>query len=257
MRRIYYLLWHLWLTLDFVLRAFFLQLFTKDPSLRRQRFINNSHRIAKRYLKAFQLKTRVFHPERLELMKQQNFLVVANHVSYLDIMVLSSLHPFVFITSVEMGSNPFLGDITRMGGSLYTNRKTLVSLPREIEKFALAIREGFNVVLFPEGTSTDGSDLRPFRSSLFETAIKAEADILPICIKYTKIDSEPRSEANRDLVCWYGDMSFAPHFMKLLGHSIEAEIHILEPIACGTGQRRQKLSDETYARLREVYFKND
>ena len=257
MRRLFHLLWHLWLTLDFFCAALFWQLITPDPVLRRQRFIRNSHRIAKRYLKAFRLTTKVFNPERLELLNQKSCLVVANHVSYIDIMVLSSIHPFVFVTSVEMGANPFLGDITRMGGSLYTNRKTFVSLPQEIEKFAAAIRAGFNVVLFPEGTSTDGSDLRPFRSSLFETAIKANADILPVCIKYTKIDGEPRSEANRDLVCWYGDMSFTPHFMKLLGRSLEAEIHILEPIACGTQVKRQKLADEAYERLREEYLRQD
>lgn len=228
---------------------------TRDPVKRRQRFIENSCRIAKRYLRAFQLSTTVFNPERLALMKDKSYLVVANHVSYIDIMVLSSLHPFVFITSVEMGANPFLGDITRLGGSLYTNRKTVVSLRGEIDKFAEAIKQGFNVLLFPEGTSTDGTDIRPFRSSLFETAIKAEADILPICINYTRIDGEPRSAANRDLVCWYGDMTFGPHFMRLLGHSIEAEIHILEPITCGTQQRRQDLADETYKRLREVYLK--
>ena len=254
MKRFYHLLWHLWLTLDFVCVAFWWQVVCKDPVKRRQHFIKNSCRIAKRYLKAFQLTTKVFNPERLKVLDQKPHLVVANHVSYIDIMILSSLHPFVFITSVEMGDNPFLGDITRLGGSLYTNRKTVVSLPGEIAKFAAAIKQGFNVILFPEGTSTDGSDIRPFRSSLFETAIQAQADILPICIKYTRIDSEPRSEANRDLVCWYGDMSFAPHFMKLLGHSLEAEIHILEPIPCSTLQSRHKLSDETYARLREVYL---
>ena len=254
MSRIYHLLWHLWLTVDFFCTARFWQLITKDPILRRQRFINNSCRIAKRYLRAFQITTKVFNPQRLDLMKEKSYLVVANHVSYLDIMVLSSLHPFVFITSVEMGANPFLGDITRLGGSLYTNRKTVVSLRSEIDKFAEAIKQGFNVVLFPEGTSTDGTDIRPFRSSLFETAIKAEADILPICIKYTTIDGEPRSDANRDLVCWYGDMTFGSHFMRLLGRTIEAEIHILEPITCTTQQRRQCLADETYKRLREVYL---
>ncbi|HPS38452.1 MAG TPA: lysophospholipid acyltransferase family protein [Candidatus Cloacimonadota bacterium] len=254
LKKIFFLIWHLWMTLDFFVSASLIKLITPDLVRRRQRFIRNNHRVAKGYLKAFRIKTTIQNPERLELFKDKNYLVVANHVSYTDIMVLSSIRPFSFITSVEMGSNPFLGDITRLGGSLYTNRKKFVSLPAEIENFAEALRQGFNVVLFAEGTSTDGSDIRPFRSSLFEMAIKSQADILPVCINYTTINGEPRSEANRDILCWYGDMSFAPHFWRLLGHKITAKISILEPIACTTQTKRQSLSNETYERIRAEYL---
>ena len=253
MKKIFFLLWHLVLTLDFLITASLIKLITRDPNLRRHRFIRNNHRVAKIYLRAFRIRTKLINPERLALLKEKNYLVVANHVSYTDIMMLSAIHPFSFITSVEMGENPFLGDITKLGGSLYTNRKQFVSLPAEIENFAKALRDGFNVVLFAEGTSTDGSDVRPFRSSLFEMAIKAERDILPICIKYLTIDGEPRNRENADIVCWYGDMAFAPHFWRLMGHKITAEIHVLEPVPCSTRSKRQELSNVTYERIRATY----
>ena len=250
-----YLIWHLSITVDFFVRAWLIKLFTKDQIKLRRRFIENNHRVAKQYLKAFQIKCRIENPDKLELLKDKNYLVVGNHVSYTDIVVLSALSPLVFITSVEMSNAPFLGTVTRLGGSLFTDRKRFVSLPKEIERFSETAKEGFSIVLFPEGTSTDGTNLRPFRSSLFEIALKADLDILPICINYVKINGEPRSEANRDLICWYGDMTFAPHFWSLLGVPIEAVVTILEPITCSTRTKRQELSDRAYGLLSECYHR--
>ncbi|MDZ4121096.1 MAG: 1-acyl-sn-glycerol-3-phosphate acyltransferase, partial [Candidatus Cloacimonadaceae bacterium] len=114
---------HLWLLVDFFGSAYFRKMLPAQPDKRRLRLVANTSRIAKLFLKAFGIELEVFGAERLGVLKENNHLIVANHVSYTDIIVLSSIFPFVYITSVEMGENPFLGDITRLGGCLYTNRK--------------------------------------------------------------------------------------------------------------------------------------
>lgn len=246
--------WHLYLLIDFFISASVIQMLYKDPDRQRQQLVKNTTRISQGFLKAFGIDLQVFHPQRLDVLKKTNHLIIANHVSYTDIIVLSSLHPLVYITSVEMGENPFLGDITRLGGCLFTNRKKHTSLPQEIENFAETLKHGFNVVLFPEGTSTNGERIKEFRKSLFQIAIHAKVPVLPICIKYTHLDGKPIDSTNRDLVCWYGDMTFAPHFKKLLGRKIKAEVHILEPTPWVDTNTRGELCDKTHQQLSECFM---
>lgn len=248
--------WHLALVCDFFLHSTWIKLTTTNEIERRKKYSANTTRIGKKFLKAFSIKTTVINPSALQEMKNLSYLAVANHVSYTDIILLSALENFVFITSVEMGNNPFLGNITRNGGCLFTDRKKHVSLPKEIEKFAATIKQGFKVMLFPEGTSTNGETVKEFRKSLFQTAILAQCPVLPICIKYKALDGKEISMANRDLLYWYGDMDFAPHFMKLLGRRIEVEIHILDVILYQEGKTRQELSEGVYAQIHSCFHKN-
>lgn len=257
MRRTYYFFWHLYLVADFFVSAFFIHALTPNEIKRRSRLAKNTSRIAKKFLKAFRMKVKVHNPERLYQISRQAYLAICNHVSYTDIILLAALDDFVFITSVEMGNNPFLGAITRYGGCLYTNRKRFVSLPKEIEKFAKTLNEGFKVMLFPEGTSTNGDTVKEFRSSLFQTALLAKCSILPICIKYKSLDNKPIDSSVRDTLYWYGDMDFAPHFMKLLGRRIEAEIHVLDPIPYQEGKMRQELSQEVYGQIKACFHADD
>jgi len=257
MLRLKIFLWHLWLVCEFFIAAYWIKLVTRNDVTLRHRLVKNTTRIANRFLSAFQVKLRVINPERLTQMKDRNYLAIANHVSYTDIILLSSIENFVFITSVEMSKNVFLGSITRLGGCLFTDRKKFVSLPKEIDKFAQTINQGFKVMLFPEGTSTNGETVKEFRKSLFQVALSAKCPVLPICVHYRKIDGKPIDENTRDLVCWYGDMEFAPHFMKLIGHSIEAEIEILDPIYDVEEKTRQTLSNEAYEQIHSCYHKYD
>ena len=257
MRRITYFFWHLFLVADFVLNAQIIKLRTRNDILLRHRLVKNTNRIGRKFIKAFDIKLTLNNPERLEEFKDKNYLAVANHVSYTDIILLASLDGFVFITSVEMGKNPFLGSITKLGGCLYTDRKKYVSLPKEIEKFAATIKAGFKVMLFPEGTSTNGDTVNDFRKSLFQVALIAECPVLPICIRYKTLDGKAIDKNNRDLVYWYGDMDFAPHFMKLLGHSLEVEIDILDPVYDPAIKTRQELSNGIHNQISACYHQSD
>jgi 1-acyl-sn-glycerol-3-phosphate acyltransferase len=251
-----YLLHHLLLVADFFVYAFVIKLIYRDPIIQRHKLVKNTNRISRKFLKAFRIELSVNNPERLIALQDQPYLLVSNHVSYTDIILLASIENLVFITSVEMGANPFLGAITRYGGCLYTNRKKPVSLPGEIKKFITTIQEGFKVVLYPEGTSTSGETVKEFRKSLFEVPVRAQCPILPVCIRYTHLDGKQITGANRDYVCWYGDMTFVSHFMKLLGRKIRAEIEILDPLPVPGTKTRTELSEAVYAQIYASYHKS-
>ena len=257
LRRLIHFFWHLSLVADFFLKASMISLLTRNAITRRQRQIKNTNRIARKFLHAFSVTRTIIHSERLAAMQKENYLAVSNHVSYIDIILLASIENFVFITSVEMGNNPFLGNITRAGGCLFTDRKKHVSLPKEIDKFADTIKQGFKVMLFPEGTSTNGETVKEFRKSLFQVPLLADCPILPICIKYLSLDGKPLDKKNRDLIYWYGDMDFAPHFSKLLGHRLEVQIEILEPLYAPHKITRQELSNGVFNQIHSCYHKSD
>lgn len=241
------------LLLLFFIRGYLITLITRDPVLLRKRLIGNTTRMARRFRDAILMKVSVKGMEHIEALRDSGYLLVSNHVSYLDIVLLSSLQPLVFITSMEMGANPVLGSITRLGGSLYTDRKKYISLPDEIAKFAACLKEGFRVVLFPEGTSTNGESVQEFRKSLFQVAIQAQSRVLPVCIRYRRIDGKKMDASNRDLVCWYGDMEFAPHFWAIMGHRSEVEIIIMPPLEYDPQWTRGELSDRVHRLIHDAY----
>lgn len=162
---------------------------------------------------------------------KERFLIVSNHLSYLDIIVYCSLFPGVYVTSKEVKRTPFLGTITDMAGCCYVDRRDKSNIAEEIKEIASVIRSGFNLALFPEATSTDGSTVLMFRRGLFPTAVEAGVRILPICLTYSKIDGKKVTAQNRDQLCWYGDMTFFPHLWGVCSlWEIKAKVKILKPI---------------------------
>jgi len=166
-------------------------------------------------------------------------LIVSNHMSYLDIMIYAAIKPSVFISSVEMQKTPFLGFIAKLGGTFFVERRNPKLVRLEIDKIAELIKSGFNVYLFPEGTSTDGSEILPFRSSLLAAASAARVEVVPACLKYQTIDGQAFSSKNCDCVCWYGDMYFVPHFFNLLStRDVQAKATFFEPLDTKVSDRK-------------------
>lgn len=239
----------------FFLKGGLIMLFVRDRVKRYQLNSQNTSKACKKMIKLFDFKIKLTNPEAWDVFTKENFLVIANHVSYLDIAILTSVRPFLFITSNEMKNTPFLGELTQLGGSLYTDRKKFTGIKGEIKNFATFLQDGFNVVLFPEATSTDGKQLRNFKKSLLQVAIEAEKPILPICIKYVTNDGQVISDKNRDNVYWYGDMTFLPHFMRLIKtKNTQIEITILDKIEVTAQSQRKDLSDKAFAQISEKYY---
>jgi 1-acyl-sn-glycerol-3-phosphate acyltransferase len=154
-------------------------------------------------------------------------LVVANHLSYLDIVVISAAMPCFFVAKVEIGGWPFFGRAARSGGTIFVDRGSLESAQSVARQMAerLVHTNSVPVLLFPEGTSTDGSEVLRFHSRLIDPATSLGAPITPTAIRYTIHDGTPERE-----LCWYGDEKFVHHLWKVLGVSgFEAELQFGEP----------------------------
>lgn len=142
-------------------------------------------------------------------------LVVANHVSYLDILVLAAQRPCVFVTSHEVRDTPFLGLLSVLGGTLFIERRRKgCNIPAEIDTISAVIDAGLTVVIFPEGTSSNGEQVLPFKPTLLAAAGKAA--VIPAAISYDELNGAAVSADNRDTLFWYGDMTFLPHFLGVL-----------------------------------------
>lgn len=137
-------------------------------------------------------------------------LLVSNHLSYLDILVLSATVPCVFVSKQEIASWPVFGWMSRMAGTIFVNRARAADTHAARPEMEQRLSEGLLVVLFPEGTSSDGTTVLPFRSSLFEAAIAAGVGISAAHIRYETSAGRPETD-----VCYWGEMTLAPHVLKL------------------------------------------
>ena len=168
-------------------------------------------------------------------------LVVSNHLSYLDIVILSAAMPCFFVAKAEIDKWPYFGKAARVGGTLFINRSSLASAEKVAAMIGERLRLPVPVLFFPEGTSTDGTMLR-FRSRLFEPAVKAGAPVTAAAVRYVIEDGTPERE-----LCWYGDEAFAPHMLKTLRtKGFRAQLWFGEPRSY---QDRREAADETYAEV--------
>lgn len=152
-------------------------------------------------------------------------LYVSNHISYLDIPVLSRYLDGAYVAKSEVGRWPLFGTIARLTGSIFVSRRAGEARAQR-ERIRAHLGAGGNIVLFPEGTSTDGSGVAPFKAALFDIAgggsaagnARIGAVVQPISLAYTRsLDGRPLTGRHRDLYCWYGDAMLLPHLFRVLG----------------------------------------
>lgn len=151
-------------------------------------------------------------------------LVVSNHLSYLDIAAFAAAMPCVFVSKLDVRGWPFFGWAAHTAGTVFLDRASHASAINAAQEMARRLAERVPVLLFPEGTSTDGTHLLRFHSTLFEPAMQAEMPVTPASIRYQSIDGAPEHD-----VCWYGDAAFLPHLWKILAlPGILAEVTFAE-----------------------------
>lgn len=185
---------------------------------------------------------------------EQNFLLVGNHLGFMDILALASVKPCLFITSVEMRETPFLGTLCEMGGCLFVERRSRSGIVNEMGEIREATKQGFNVVLYPEGTSGDGARVLPFKKSLMTSVAGTGIPIKVMVINYRRINGEPMSDKWRNFVCWYGDMSFLPAIWNLFClKSIDVEISFHEEVHVRSEEDRHHVAATVQA-LVEKHF---
>jgi 1-acyl-sn-glycerol-3-phosphate acyltransferase len=179
--------------------------------------------------------------------------IVSNHCSYLDILVIGSLMPAVFISKDDVRSWPLLGLLTQLAGTVFVDRGSKSASVASMEEIRGRLRSGVNVVLFPEGTTNDGRGILDFKSTLFHVPAETDTPLLPVSLRYSHINSLPVTEETKDIIAWYGDMEFLPHFRSLLGlRSITVRVRFAGPLYAA-GQGRKVLSSHACAHVRDGY----
>lgn len=182
-----------------------------------------------------------------EAVNESNFLLVSNHMGFVDIFMISSLFPALFVTSQEMRERPLLGSICELAGCIFVERRSRVKIMNELGNLIEALQEGFNVVLYPEATSSDGVTILPFKKTLMMGGPQAGKPIQPVCVNYIEVNGEPFSLKNRDSVCWYGSMSFVNAiWQSLCAKTLKAEIRFLEPIYGNAHSDRTEIAHRAY-----------
>src|SRR6266536_4216534 len=137
-------------------------------------------------------------------------LLVCNHLSYLDIIVLSSIRPCIFVAKRDVAGWPLFGWLARAAGTIFVDRSSRLAASRGVDSMRKAIESGAVVVLFGEGTSSDGAPVLPFKSALLEPALQS-------CCRITAgaIDYSLENGLVADEVCYWRDMTLVPHLLNL------------------------------------------
>lgn len=176
-------------------------------------------------------------------------LNISNHLSYLDVLVLFAKFPSLFITSKEMRDVFFLGHITQLAGCFHVERRkkylTKELIDSELLEMKRKLSKGFSLFLFPEGTSSDGKSVLPFKAHFFQTAISSHVPVRMFSISYDK-----------EAVPWYGEMTFPDHLFKLCQEKvINVKVRLLETVD-PSGMDRFALAQYCHQKVKESYEQN-
>jgi len=187
-------------------------------------------------------------------LERGGYVVIANHVSYVDGIVLGSIFPIVFVSKREVKKWPIVGQWNVLCGTIFINRQRKNEVGALVREMTRKLRQEANILLFPEGTSTNGEKMLPFQTVPLAAPLRSRSIIVPVTLAYTTIDEQPVTAVNRDFVYWYGDMDFVTHFWDLLGRrGVEVLVTLQPKIECfryaDNSAGRKKLAEDCYNRV--------
>lgn len=173
-------------------------------------------------------------------------LVVSNHLSYLDVALFSAVMPCVFVSKVQVRRWPYFGRAARAAGTIFLDRASHSSAGAASLEISKRLVRPVAVLLFPEGTSTDGTRVLRFHSALLESAVSSGEPITAASIRYETADRTPERE-----LCWFGDEPFLPHLWKTLGMTgVSAEVAFDESCLYSDRRIAARTAHEQVKRLR-------
>lgn len=173
-------------------------------------------------------------------------LFVANHVSYFDISVLGATLDACFVAKSEVNGWPIFGYLARLQRTVFVERRARRAADQR-DAIADRLRSGDSLILFPEGTSSDGNRALRFKSALFDAANvdldSGQVEVQPVSIAYTRFDGMPMGRMLRPFYAWYGDMDLAPHLWRALGMgTIGVELVFHRPVRLNDFGSRKALA---------------
>ena len=175
-------------------------------------------------------------------------LVVSNHMGYVDVFVHAAVFGLRFAPKKEIRSWPVLGWYTSFTHPVWVDRSSRIKSQKTLTEFRETLEHKVPLIIYPEGTSTDGKQILPFKSAPFELAADGGFSIQPILTVY-------RVPEGSDTPCWFGDMELMPHLWSLVGIPyIDADVYIL-PQVSANGRTRKELARAIHEIIREAHEK--
>jgi 1-acyl-sn-glycerol-3-phosphate acyltransferase len=182
-------------------------------------------------------------------------IFVSNHSSWIDIPVVGGVLPGAFVAKGDLARWPIVSTIARLGRTIFVSRQR-GSTARERDAMQAVLARGDNLILFPEGTSSDGSRVLPFRSSFFalaegrsnagETSPRLPL-IQPVSVVYDRLNGLPAGKSSRPVFAWYGDMDIASHFWRMTQHlDMRVTVLLHAPLDPATFPDRKSLSQAVW-----------
>ncbi|MES2906283.1 MAG: lysophospholipid acyltransferase family protein [Pseudomonadota bacterium] len=196
--------------------------------------------------------------------RQRPLLICSNHVSWLDIPAISSLTRVVFVSRGDVVNWPVLGLLAKLQRTIFVDRTKRTATRTASEEISQRLGSGDAVVLFPEGTTSDGNRVLTFRSSLLGAARAAmqgwpdeNIHIQPAMIRYHGLHGLPIGRMNQPYAAWYGDMDFVPHLIDILKlGAIEVEVHFGDVLSFPAGTDRKVMAAEVEKAVRAMRYKS-
>jgi 1-acyl-sn-glycerol-3-phosphate acyltransferase len=188
-------------------------------------------------------------------------LILSNHVSWLDICVIGALAPVVFVAKSEVARWPVLGWLAKLQRTVFINRQARHQTGAATREIAGRLLGGDAVVLFAEGTSSDGVRVLPFRSSLVGAVHHAlgtgthhtHVTVQPMSLAYIGFSGVPMGRGLRERVAWYGDADLAPHLLQVLSSgAVDVTVSWGEAAACDMRADRKAIAREAEKSVRRM-----
>jgi 1-acyl-sn-glycerol-3-phosphate acyltransferase len=170
-------------------------------------------------------------------------LYVANHISWLDIVLIHSQRPVSFVAKSEIARWPFVGWLAARAGTIFHRRGSTDSLAAVMARVVEHLRSGEPVGVFPEGGSGHGDKVGTFHARIFQTALDADVPVQPVALRYGR-------DGRQDPSVPFGRKEgFFPNVLRVLGNpSMDAEVHFLEPVAA-TPDARRRMAEQSRERI--------
>jgi 1-acyl-sn-glycerol-3-phosphate acyltransferase len=193
--------------------------------------------------------------------RDRGVLMVANHSGYFDILVMSATVPVSFVAKSEVAGWPFIGLMTRLQEGVFVERERRSQVSKSRDELRRRLRDGDALVLFPEGTSTDGNRVIAFKSALMgaaESEVGTGADgqvqhvpVQPVSISYVGLHGMPIGRENRPLVAWYGDMDLIPHVWEAVkAGPLDVVVEFHRPMSVDSAGNRKQIAALAEAAVR-------
>ena len=187
-------------------------------------------------------------------------LIIANHTTWLDIPVLSAVAPVSFVAKKEVANWPFVSSLARLQRTVFVDRTRRTAVGATAGEITGRLARGDTIVLFAEGTSSDGNRVLPFMTSLFaaakpsagEVGAAPDAVVQTLSAVYTRLHGLPLGRADRPGVSWFGDMEMRSHAWELLkAGPLDVEIRIGAPVPLASFTDRKELARHSEGEVRE------